>query len=90
MAGANGGGFWVAPGGVGRRAWPCQANEVFLVLPPAVQERLKAAGIGYYDWSARSLPPEAPLKEGEVVGRFVMSFATEAEHVEALIAVIAG
>jgi threonine aldolase len=80
----------VAQGGEARLAWPCQANEVFLVLPPAVQERLKAAGIGYYDWSARSLPPEAPLKEGEVVGRFVMSFATEAEHVEALIAAIAG
>ena len=80
----------VAQGSEARLAWPCHANEVFLVLPPAVQQRLKAAGIGYYDWSARSLPPEAPLKEGEVVGRFVMSFATKPEDVERLVAAIAG
>jgi threonine aldolase len=80
----------VSQGSEARLAWPCQANEVFLVLPPAVQERLKAAGIGYYDWSARSLPPDAPLKAGEIVGRFVMSFATEAEEVENVITAIAG
>lgn len=80
----------VAQGSEARLAWPCQANEVFLVLPPAVRQRLKAAGVGYHDWSARSLPPEAPLKDGEVVGRFVMSFATRAEDVERLISAIAG
>jgi len=80
----------VAQGSEARLAWPCQANEVFIVLPPAVQERLKAAGVGYYDWSARSLPPEASLQDGEIVGRFVMSFATEPGHVERLIAAIAG
>ncbi|MCO5091387.1 low specificity L-threonine aldolase [Bosea sp. (in: a-proteobacteria)] len=80
----------VAKGGAARLAWPCEANEVFLVLPPAVRQRLKAAGIGYHDWSARSLAPEAALKDGEIVGRFVMSFATEPAHVERLIAAIAG
>ena len=35
------------------------------------------------------LPPEAPLKDGEIVGRFVMSFATKPEDVERLIATIA-
>lgn len=73
-----------------RLAWPCQANEVFLVLPPATQQRLKAAGIGYYDWSPRSLPPEARLKDGEILGRFVMSFATRPEDVERAIATIGG
>ncbi len=56
----------------------------------SIEERLKAAGIGYYDWSARSLAPEAPLGDGEIVGRFVMSFATPPGDVERLIAAIAG
>ena len=34
----------VAQGNQARLAWPCQANEVFIVLPPAAQARLKAAG----------------------------------------------
>ncbi|CAM5210750.1 threonine aldolase [Bosea thiooxidans] len=80
----------VAQGNQARLAWPCQANEVFIVLPPAAQARLKAAGAGYYEWSARSLPPEAPLRQGEILGRFVMSFATEPAHVERLITAIAG
>jgi threonine aldolase len=80
----------VAEGGKARLAWPCEANEVFLVLPAAVRERLKAAGVGYHDWSSRSLAPETPLQEGEIVGRFVMSFATEPADVERLIATIAG
>jgi len=79
----------VVKGSEARLAWPCQANEVFLVLPPGLQQRLRTAGIGYHQWSARSLPPEGPLKEGEIVGRFVMSFATRPEDVERLIATIA-
>ena len=80
----------VAQGSAARLAWPCQANEVFIVLPAAVRERLKAAGAGYHDWPARSLPPEAPLRDGETVGRFVMSFATDPEDVGRLIAAITG
>ena len=71
-----------------RLAWPCQANEVFPILSPALQARLKAAGVGYLDWSARALPVGEALAEGEVVGRFVMSFATPEADVTRLIALI--
>jgi threonine aldolase len=74
----------VADRGGPRLAWPCQANEVFLVLSPDRQARLAQAGIGSIAWSDRALPPDAPLAEGESVGRFVMSFATKAEAVDRL------
>ena len=32
-------------------AWPCQANEVFPILSPALQDALKAAGVAYLPWS---------------------------------------
>jgi threonine aldolase len=73
-----------------RLAWPSQANEVFLILTPAMQQTLKAAGVSYITWSDRALAPENGLADGEIVGRFVMSFATQAEQVESLIAVICG
>lgn len=76
----------VVASGQARLAWPCQANEVFPILSPALQARLKAAGVGYLDWSARALPEGEALAEGEVVGRFVMSFATPEAEVERLIA----
>lgn len=76
--------------GAARLAWPCQANAVFLILPPALQQRLAAAGVAYHAWSDRALARENALTEGEIVGRFVMSFATPPEQVERLIAVIAG
>ena len=41
---------------------------MFPILSPALQARLKAAGVGYLDWSARALPVGEALAEGEVVG----------------------
>lgn len=79
----------VAAGGEARLAWPCQANEVFVILPPATQARLKEAGVLYHSWTSRSLAPKNALRRDEIVGRFVMSFATAPEQVERLIAVIA-
>ncbi|HEY5796133.1 MAG TPA: low specificity L-threonine aldolase [Bosea sp. (in: a-proteobacteria)] len=72
-----------------RMAWPCQANEVFPILSASLQARLKAAGVGFLAWSDRALPEGVTLTEGEVVGRFVMSFATREEQVEKLTALIA-
>jgi len=74
----------VAASGAVRLAWPCQANEVFLVLSPDLQARLAQAGVGYIAWSDRALPADAPLAAGEIVCRFVMSFATQAEMVDRL------
>ena len=71
-----------------RLAWPCQANEVFPILSAALQQRLKAAGVGYLTWSDRALPPGTTLAQGEIVGRFVMSFATPEAQVDRLTALI--
>lgn len=77
-------------GGNARLAWPSQANEVFLILPAATQQRLEAAGVRYHSWSSRSLAPDNALRDGEIVGRFVMSFATDPADVGRLIAAIPG
>ncbi|WP_332697066.1 threonine aldolase family protein [Bosea sp. (in: a-proteobacteria)] len=71
-----------------RLAWPCEANEVFLVLPEAMREHLKARGVQFLAWSESALPEGQGLAPGEIVGRFVCSFATRAEEVEQLVAVI--
>lgn len=73
-----------------RLAWPSEANEVFLILPAATQARLEAAGVRYHSWPGRSLAPDNALREGEIVGRFVMSFATDPGEVDRLIATISG
>jgi threonine aldolase len=68
-----------------RLAWPTEANEVFPIVPKAVDQALKAAGLQYLGWT------EASLAEGERVGpdealiRLVVSFATAEEEVRQLV-----
>lgn len=69
-------------------AWPCQANEVFPILSPELQSRLKSAGVAHLAWSDTALPASATLAKGDSVGRFVMSFRTAVEDVDRLIAVM--
>ncbi len=65
-----------------RLAWEPQANEVFPVFTGALAERLKAAGIVFYDWP---LPHgRDPLGPDEVLCRFVTSFATTEADVDAV------
>ena len=42
----------------------------------------------YHPWSTRSLAPENALQPGEILARFVMSFATDPAEVTRLIALI--
>lgn len=79
----------VAAAGKLQLAWACEANEVFLVLPPSAQAALAAQGVQYIAWSGDALPERERLRDGEVVGRFVCSFATRAEDVDRLAAVLA-
>jgi threonine aldolase len=66
---------------VGRApAWPVEANLVFLVLPNAVQARLKTAGAHYYVRHSESLV--APLPPDHCLIRLVTSFATCEEEVD--------
>lgn len=73
-----------------RLAWACEANEVFLVLPSQAQEALAAQGVQYIVWSGDALPDRERLQHGEVVARFVCSFATQAQEVDRLAAALAG
>jgi len=74
--------------GEARLAWPCQANTVFPILSASLHARLKTAGVAYHPWSDRALPSGEALAEGEIIGRFVMSFATPETEVDRLIALI--
>lgn len=79
----------VAAAGKLRLAWACEANEVFLVLPPQAQAVLAAQGVQYIAWSDAALPAGQELRPGDVIGRFVCSFATRAEDVDRLAGVLA-
>jgi threonine aldolase len=62
--------------------WPVEANLVFVVLPKAVNERLKAAGAQYYVRNSDSLPPGTALRPGDALVRLVTSFATREADVD--------
>jgi threonine aldolase len=63
-------------------AFPVEANAVFVRLPIDADERLRAAGYGYY-------PFEAPRPDGTVLARLMCSFDTQPEEVDALLADLA-
>jgi threonine aldolase len=63
-----------------RLGWPTDANEVFPIVPQAVDQALKAAGVQYHPWTQVSLPPAEQVAADEALIRLVASFATtEAE-----------
>jgi threonine aldolase len=62
--------------------WPVEANLVFVMLPKAVDARLKAAGAQYYARASDSLPPGAAVRPGESLVRLVTSFATRESEVD--------
>lgn len=68
-----------------RLAWPVEANEVFPILPRAVDARLKAAGAAYHAWSDLSLPEGEAVGTDELLVRLVTSFATREEAVDAFL-----
>ena len=51
-----------------RLALKPDGNEIFAILSKAADERLKAAGVVYYPWSAETLPAEARPRPDEVAG----------------------
>jgi threonine aldolase len=62
--------------------WPVEANLVFVIVPKAVEERLKAAGARYYVRSSGSLPAGAAMQPQDVLIRLVTSFATRESEVD--------
>lgn len=67
-----------------RIGFPRQANEVFAILPDALDRKLRAAGAQYHLWSPDSLLPKNMPKAGEAIYRFVCSFRTGLRDIEAL------
>jgi threonine aldolase len=73
---------------VGRpSAWPVEANLVFVVLPKAVEARLKAAGARYYVRRSESLA--APLGPDQCLIRLVASFATREDEIDRFVTLAA-
>jgi threonine aldolase len=68
-----------------RLAWPTEANEVFPIIPQALDRALKAAGILYNPWTELSLPESERVAENEVLMRLVASWATREEDVRKLL-----
>jgi threonine aldolase len=58
--------------------WPVEANLVFVVLPRALDLKLKAAGAGYYVRPSQNLD----LGADQVLARLVTSFATREAEIE--------
>jgi threonine aldolase len=65
-----------------RLAWPVQANELFVIVPSVLAERLREAGAEFYDWDRAALPAGTALGEHETLIRMVTSFATRNRDVE--------
>ena len=69
--------------------WPVEANLVFVILPKALDERLRAAGAQYYVRASDSLPPEVSLQPGDALVRLVTAFATREAEVDRFVEVAA-
>ena len=65
-----------------RLAFPCQANEVFVIGPTLKFEAARSAGARFYDWTTRALGAGEKLMEGESLVRLVCSFETREDEVE--------
>jgi threonine aldolase len=62
--------------------WPVEANEVFVALPKATDERLRAAGASYYPWTTQSLGKSALPDGDHILVRLVTSFATTETEID--------
>jgi threonine aldolase len=58
--------------------WPVEANLIFVVLPRALDAKLKAAGAAYYVRPSENLGVGAD----QVLARLVTSFATQEAEIE--------
>ncbi|HMF06908.1 MAG TPA: beta-eliminating lyase-related protein [Methylocella sp.] len=73
-----------------RLPWPCEGNEIFAILPHALDEALRAKGALYYPWNFRDFAVGcAPPEQDEVFVRLVTSFATRSLDVERFLNVAA-
>ena len=65
-----------------RLPWPTEANEVFPIVPRAVDDALRAAGARYYPWTTRSLSADLAPGSDEIMIRLICAFDTTDEDVD--------
>jgi threonine aldolase len=68
--------------------WPVEANLVFVIVPKAVEARLRAAGARYYVRASESLPANVSIGRDDVLIRLVASFATQDGEVDQFIELV--
>jgi threonine aldolase len=71
-----------------RIAWKVDGNEVFVVMPEKLEQRLLAAGFRFYRWRAEAMAPGDRPGKGEVLCRLVCSYVTDPADVDRLVAAI--
>jgi threonine aldolase len=64
-----------------RLPWAVEANEVFPIVPRALDAALKAGGVVYHPWATASLPEGERVGPDETLIRLVTSFATQESEV---------
>ena len=69
--------------GQARLAWEPGANEIFLIMERDMMQRLTAKGAAIHEWPMPAFC-DISLAPGEVLCRLVTSFATTADHIDAL------
>jgi threonine aldolase len=65
-----------------RISQPVEANEVFAFMPKKLYDTLESKGAHFYEW------PVDGMVKGETHVRFVLSYATPAEHVYQFVALV--
>lgn len=70
-----------------RLPYPVQANEVFAIVPQKLNDRLKDAGVVFFDWMPDSLGDG--IAQDEIFVRFVLSYATPEADVDRFVNLIA-
>lgn len=71
-----------------RLVWPCAANEVFLMVPRAIDRAWQSAGAHYYEWTFSATDrARAKPQADEIFVRLVTSFATAPAEIAELIAI---
>jgi threonine aldolase len=69
-----------------RMPWPCEANEIFAILPRKTDAVLKAGGALYYPWRSRDFGAKcAPPAKDEFFVRLVTSFVTLPSDVDSFL-----
>ncbi|KFB09121.1 threonine aldolase family protein [Nitratireductor basaltis] len=76
----------LASAGTARLAWTPQANEIFLIIAKQKAETALQAGARFYPWP---VPRGVSCGEDEGLYRFVTSFATSKEDVDAVVNLLA-